>query len=472
MSETRFAGDVDVNKVAIVGDYGYFDISKLTIGIDMYENIFFPFVRGIITIDDAQDTINKINFKEKEFLELEFNTPDKKGYKSTYYIYKVSDKVKTADKKNIYSIYFIHVDAVNEMITKITKNYSDKPHITIDKIVKGSAGKEGLESSEKVDVEETQKKLTYVSNNWSPCQNAYYLSRYAVSTKNNPAYLFFQNNEGYHFKTFDKLIEQEPKAKFKLDNFNNTPKTSCSSNKDLKEYYERILTVKFPQMFNFGYETMMGVFQSLTVNYDQVKKQYVATTHDDNWGKFDHLNKEQKMKEPPKKHERAAVATMGQKEFTFDEQEDGTNIPTKQERDAIFARYSRTKTKISVFGNSELWAGNVVELEVIKQKSMDENTGESEGMIDPTYSGKYIISAVAHHVNKENYETHLELIRDAFQESEESKNKNPKDEKPKDKPIDGTPKPDDGGEVPIFETSAEAERYNSATGRRAKFRNL
>ena len=61
MSAARFPGDVDVNKVAIVGASGYFDITKLTIGIDVYENIFFPFVRGIITVDDAQDTINKIN---------------------------------------------------------------------------------------------------------------------------------------------------------------------------------------------------------------------------------------------------------------------------------------------------------------------------------------------------------------------------------------------------------------------------
>lgn len=470
MSGARFAGDVDVNKVAIVGDSGYFDISKLTIGIDMYENIFFPFVRGIVTIDDAQDSINKINFKEKEFLELEFNTPDKEGYKSTYYIYKVSDKVKTADKKNIYSIYFIHVDAVNELISKLSKTFKDKPHITVDQIIKEKVP-DGLESKEKLDVEDTNKKLTYTSNYWSPCQNIYHLCKYAVSTKDNPAYLFFQNNEGYHFKTFDKLIEQEPKAKFKLDNFDHTPKTSCSSNKDLTEYYERILTVKFPQMFNFGYETLSGVFQSLSLNYDQVKKKYVSTIHDDNWDKVDHLNKEQKMKEGPKKNEHAAQEAFGQKEFTYEDQEDGTNIPTKQERDAIFARYARTKTKISVFGNSELWAGNVVELEVIKQKGMDEASGESAGMVDPTYSGKYIISAVAHHVNKENYETHLELIRDAFQESEEDSDK-PKDEKPKDEKPDGTPKPDDGSYVPTFDTSAEAEQYNRETGGRARFRNL
>ncbi len=419
MSGARFPGDVDVNKVAIVGASGYFDITKLTIGIDVYENIFFPFVRGIITVDDAQDTINKINFKEKEFLELDFNTPDKKGYKSTYYIYKVSDKVKTADAKVIYSIYFTHVDAINELISKISKTFKDKPHTTVEQIIKESVPN-GLESSEKVDVEETDKKLIYTSNYWSPCQNIYHLCKYAVSTKKNPAYLFFQNNEGYHFKTFDKLIEQEPKAKFKQDNFDHLPKTSCSSNKDLQEHYQRILTVKFPQMFNFGYETLMGVFQSLSVNYDQVKKQYIATTHDDNWGKITHPNEEQRMKEGPKKNELAALEPFGQKEFTHEGQEDGTNIPTKQERDAIFARYARTKTKIAVFGNSELYAGNIVELEVIKHQTMDESSGESEGLVDPTYSGKYIICAVGHHINKENYETHMELIRDAFQKSEGS----------------------------------------------------
>ncbi len=135
------------------------------------------------------------------------------------------------------------------------------------------------------------------------------------------------------------------------------------------------------------------------------------------------LNEEQKMVQGPKKDKLAALETFGKTEYKFEGQEDGTNLTTKQERDAIFARYARTKTKISVFGNSELWAGNVVELEVIKHKSMDEISGESSGIIDPTYSGKYIISAVAHHVNKENYETHLELIRDSFQESEQDSDK-------------------------------------------------
>jgi len=434
MSAPRFAGDVDVNKVAIVGASGYFDITKITIGIDVYENIFFPFVRGIITINDAQDTLNLINFKEREYLELDFNTPDKKGYKSTYYIYKVSDRVKSTDKSVIYRIYFTHISAISELVSKISQNFNDKHHIIAEKIIKAAAPR-GLEYSDKIEVEESVKNIQFVAGNWTPTQTIYYLTKYAVNAKNNPAYLFYQNNEGYHFKSFDKLIEQEPKEKYKYDNYDHAPENSCAL-KNFDEHYKRILTINFPQLFNFSYESMMGVFSALSMHYDNVKKQYVATKIDDNWNKVDHLNPEQKIVVVPKKNEHASHQTHGQIEYGFNDQEDNTNIPTKQEREAIFARYARSKISMSVFGNSELYAGNVVELEVIKHKPLDESTGTSEGMIDKTYSGKYIISSIGHHIDKENYETHLELIRDSFLDNEEEKKEEKKDDTKKEKPTD------------------------------------
>lgn len=466
MSGVRFAGDVEVKKVEIEGDSGSYDITKLTIGIDVYENIFFPFVRGIITVDDAQDTINKINFKEKEYLNLEFNTPDKKGYKGKYYIYKIDNRIKTNDKKVVYSIYFGHVSMISELVSKISKNFNDKPHTIAEKIIKASVP-EGLDFQDKIETEECSKKLQFVSAYWTPCQTIYYLTKHGVSTKNNPAYLFFQNNEGYHFKTFDKLIEQEPKAKLKHDNFDHSPDSSCAiSNFD--EHYKRVLSIKFPQFFNFAYETMAGVFESVTMSYDQLKKQYVQTPHDDNYEKVDHLNDEKRLgEEPPKKDKLASKHVPGQSEYKFAGQEDGTNNTTKQDRDAIFARYARGKLSMSIFGNSELYAGNVVELEVNKFKTLEDDGASN----DETYSGKYIISSVGHHVNKENYETHLELIRDSFIKSEESKKKEPEDKKDDKKPDSNAPTkpPPDLDNVPTFNNKEDAMRYSAQTGKLSKW---
>jgi len=477
MSAPRFAGDVDVVKVEITGDSGSFDITKLTIGIDVYENIFYPFVRGIITVDDAQDTINKINFKQTEYLNLEFNTPDKKGYKGKYYIYKIDNRSRTNDKKVIYSIYFSHEAMLHEANSKIAENFNDKPHTIVQQIIKKSVPK-GLEYSDKVEVEECSNKLQYVSPFWTPCQNIYYLTKLAISTKNNPAYLFFQNNEGYHFVTFDKLIEQEPKAKLKQDNFDHSPDSSCAlSNFD--EHYERVLNIKFPQFFNQGYEALEGVFKSVMMTYNQFKKTYEEKENDDNYDSTDHLNDSKRMKTPPKVTKFANKDRRGQKEQTFDGQEDGTNNSTKQNRAAIFARYARGKTTITIFGNSELYAGNVVELDIMKYASLDDGSG-SEGTTDETYSGKYIISAVGHHVNKEKYETHLELIRDSFKKSEEEKKQDPEEKKPDEKkpdekaptekkPADKPSPPPTGKDVPTFSNANDARRYADITGKPAKW---
>ena len=87
----RFAGDVSIDKVRVTTRNGFSqDVSGQVIAIQIFEDIFSPFMTGSIILKESLDLINLMPFAGEEQLELEISTPslENGNIKSTFYIYK------------------------------------------------------------------------------------------------------------------------------------------------------------------------------------------------------------------------------------------------------------------------------------------------------------------------------------------------------------------------------------------------
>ena len=100
-----FAGEIAINQMEIVSINTSFvvDLRMVFVGMNIYEDMFAPFINGTIVIQDANALINKLPIVGEEFLDLDLITPsfpsDKQhAIKGRFYIYKISDRQYANDR--------------------------------------------------------------------------------------------------------------------------------------------------------------------------------------------------------------------------------------------------------------------------------------------------------------------------------------------------------------------------------------
>ena len=87
----RFAGDVLFEKMEIKSLNGqYANIIQQVIGIDIYEDLFSPFISLSIVLKESVDYLNLFPFIGEEYIDLKLTTPlTNVSIEGKFYIYKI-----------------------------------------------------------------------------------------------------------------------------------------------------------------------------------------------------------------------------------------------------------------------------------------------------------------------------------------------------------------------------------------------
>ena len=90
----RNAGDVNIEKVKVISSNGFFqDITNQVIAVQVFEDLFSPFITGSLIVKDSLDLINLFPFVGEEFVELKISTPTLKSpIEGKFYIFKMTDR--------------------------------------------------------------------------------------------------------------------------------------------------------------------------------------------------------------------------------------------------------------------------------------------------------------------------------------------------------------------------------------------
>lgn len=409
----RFAGDVSIDKAVIINPKGFFqDIAAQVITIQFYEDLFSPFITGSLIVKESLDLVNLFPFIGEEFLELEITTPalDGPSISGKYYIYKLTDRDLVGDRSVVYQLHFISVEAIADLNKKTSKGFSGKISDLAKQFLEDKTV--GLETEKKSFIEETSNNVKYISNYWTPVENLIFLQNRAANKNNVPNYVFFENRDGFFFTSLETLYTGNVYQSFVYDKYTRDDRPLGGSIKNIDEDYRRINTITIPTGYDYMDRISNGMISSRLITYDLTTKQYSAKIYDmfTNFDKQKHLNPNSINSQKAIWRSNAMIFNMTKYHSNFTGFGDATNTKYIQERYSLMKLAEANKLQITVPGRTDYTVGQVVEVTLNRIEPISKKETDVD---DKVFSGKYIIAAINHYVDRERHECNIELIKDS-----------------------------------------------------------
>ncbi len=413
------AGDVIVDYITIISrNQVALNVTPQFVSFEITESIFEHYITGIVTIKDSEDLTNFFPLIGNEYLELAFHTPqlgdsvESAQYKKTFFIYRISDKIKQGDRESIYQISVISPEAIVDGNTRVSRTFRGTGEEIMQKILY-----EELCSDKLLVFNETKNNIIFISNYWHPSKCIDYLSENAISKEgDSSSYLFFEDRGGFVWATLNSLVTFPSDIHFRKARY--TPQTQSSfestAQKDILSDYETIIGLRLENGYDFFKRTKSGFYGGEIISYDPNTHQYIHSRSGVDFEGQNHLNSYS----PTPAN--SPVTTGGYVIYrpyvtqNFDNQTAGiedTNIPYKVGRQQTISQLGANKVHLKVHGRSDYTVGKVVLLEVEKDKQISKDDTIT---YDPLISGRYIIASIKHQVNPVEHICLMELMKDSY----------------------------------------------------------
>lgn len=399
-------GDISINAAYIYNAYGTLDVKNIITAINIYEDISSPFITGTLVISDTNNLISEMNFRGEERLRLELKTPildiDRVG---EFHIFKLEDRENMAERKLVYKLQFISIEAFTDQNTKVSKTFRGQISDSIQKICKNY-----LRTGKEIITEATVNNEIHTSNFWSPVQNITFLTKKALNTNNHSCYMFFENNEGFVFSSTEGLFKLPIQQEFTKGHHSRGTDPTQDENIE----YMKVMDMSTPHLYNYINNHNNGLYGGSLYVTD-------IETKDISFMKY-------KAKDEYKKN-----GKLNEGLHIFDTEEDAFSVDSiiktkvinntlyenkpldkdnrETQRNSMLSQTELVKTNIKVFGRCDYTVGRIINLTVYLDRKIDEKTIEEDN-VDKMLSGKYLVSAINHEITNKSHFCYMELIKD------------------------------------------------------------
>ena len=361
----------------------------------------------ILEIEDKQKTPNKLSFKAD----------------SSFYVNRVRD-VDPGTQKDVYSIDLCTREFIANEQTRVVKRYDGKISDSVQSIL---TDQRGLNTQKNVETDTTLINYNFIGNDrkpfyvntWLASKSVPELSVDGKSARGGTAgYLFYENYEGFKFKSIDKLFEQEPVRKYIYNNVADKP----------QGYDDKILSYTIERDIDLQQNLTLGTYSNRSIFFDfyandyQVRDFNVDDYQKDriiNAGKDDILYVAEEFRKPTSRlmNHVLDVGTMPSGKSSDEQLKTWKNKPYAPTYDAAdtmvqsIMRYNQMftiKVNIVVPGDFSLKAGQMIFCE-FPELTIDKNTDTNKQS-----GGIYMIASLCHRVTPRDTFTSLSLVRDTF----------------------------------------------------------
>lgn len=415
----RFAGDVNVDSVVISSDItnNAFNIKNQLIQINIFEDMFSPFITGELIFRESNDFINNFPFVGEESLEILLQTPtldEKSGgvFKGKFRIYKLDSKVQYAERNSIYIVKFISKDATTDLNKRLSRSFSGKISDIAEQLI---VDKIGLGTKTTVNIETTSNNTKYVSNYWTPIRNINYITEQARNSKDIASYVFFENRYGYNFVSLDALNSAYPIQKFENVPSGKEISPSGGSTRVVERDYSRIVDLRIPVNYDYMKSATNGTFGSVLTYVDLLSKRYTKSAYsyfDDFYDQV-RLNKFPiSSSSLPVSYESTMLTDITHNGL-FTGFGDVSNVKSIQSRISRLRQAQSFKIEIDVAGRFDYTVGSVVIVTSYKSEPVRQEDDIQDNK-DKIISGSYLISAINHIITRERHDCTMELIKDSM----------------------------------------------------------
>ena len=352
----------------------------------------------LVSFEDGNKTPNKLNF----------TTDDKALYLNK------REKISEHTQKTIYSIELVSKEFLTNESLRVVKRYDGRISDSVDKILK-----EVVKTEKELDIEVTENKFNFIGTNKKPYWTILWLCKKSIPQKQgsvgkSAGYFFFENYDGFKFKSVDGLFDRTPVLKYIYNN-------STSSVVPVG-YDGKILKFKSSSGGDFQSNLMMGTYNANNKGFNSKESSYRENPIDSVAQEagvtfagtdFNFVNS-------------LFTADPSRITYSFDSVgflPDGKNLQEQLERSSDLdmdksqimnqasMRYNQVFTmqlNITIPGDFNLRAGDLIFCDFPEQSSKPNQETNKR------LSGVYLISGLCHHIKPNETYTYLELIRDSY----------------------------------------------------------
>ena len=455
----EFAGDYDLKYIHLHNHRGQglknsekgIDINHMVAEFNIYESIFSSSVTGSLVIVDTKNLIGNLPIQGTERLSFKLsskqtntspeNTIDcteKSGH--PMHIYKLANKEQLNDTTQKYTLYFASREFVRNLRTRISESFEGTMDQMVNKIFKDP---NYLDSRKTLHYQKTRNKDKVVIPNLNPFDAIGLLCKRSLpdsSTDKGAGYLFYETTKGFHFRTWDNLCAEKnnskgrtPVAKFRYVQSVASDFLKGTEDK-IKEGFKGVENYKFLNNFHdVAANTAMGTYGHRVITHNIYDKSYKIddfhyhnsfheTGHTDNNPAITGSAVDYDMVEgaaPKQKgvsdypESRVSLWATTQYAHGKDTGNFGTDVTLDGKVEALRVAqtnqiHAGTILQMTVMGQSWLQPGDVIQFDI----QTVEDRERAPSILDPHFSGRYIITDIRHRVSGETYKQILTCAKD------------------------------------------------------------
>lgn len=372
-------GAVEIHEATIVGQRGVVDISPLMLSAEVYENVKAPGIVAKVAVLENASLATALPINGEEYLRLTFSTPSMNEV--SYFLRLTAmgkPQVQGSGGTKTYELTAVSPEVFTHKRTQVQKSYNTNIHSAVQDIVKTYLG-----SSKSVFTNATNGIQKYIVSNKKPFQAIHELRKRAASTNwTSSAYVFYEDQDGYNFVTLEYLLSLNSVAQYRND--------FSVSQSVRDDSFWNILAIEHLEQFDTARKTGEGAFAVNMAVFDFKTMQYSSKVVQPNFSSLQLADKNRMSTDAfVQEQGQTPARTMYVTRDAFQPDtyvEDFTpNLIT------LVSELDQNKIRILVNGNSELKAGNCIDLGLLEATA---KSGDKDQ--DTLISGKYLITGLVH----------------------------------------------------------------------------
>lgn len=378
--------------------------------ISYYESLFSPSVNVTIETTDVSGFVSREEIYGGQSIEISIkmfdpDIDDFKIKKDKHGLVVNSVKNVTMDfKESKSTLECVSKDFLRNEVARLNRRFTGNITEIVKKIMEEEP--KGIKTTKDIEVDQATNSYTFCGNLKRSIDTIQWLQPKAKS-ENQFGFLFFEDYDGYKFKSIESLLKQEP--------FTDQPfEMSQASTSSRFAILDAVMVQTNDIFLNM---------RSGTYNNDTTYIDLISQTKSVDDFKIDNLKD---LKDPPKLPDNLTDST-SRKMLRFDDpgvMQKGSKREDEQPKEELAKiqnqSYARNNLlfsqalKIKVSFNPSLRVGKIIEVRLPVDTDSSESGVKYQKLGKGDLSGKYLISELRHKVGSNKSSTHLTLVRDLF----------------------------------------------------------
>lgn len=435
MNELQYAGEYDLLECKLhTAKFKTVDLRQETLEINIYEDILKGGLTGSILVADTHSLITSLPITGEEELSIKIKTPGFNHKNSSldftgermFALNAITMRAELSQGSQIYALSFVSQELMIANRITVSKSYTDNISTMVEDIL---SSEQYIGTKKELFIEPTQGVRKIVIPNSYPYAAINKLANESYSAKNSsPHYLFYEDADGFHFRTLQDLYEQPSVGLFHYgENFkNNSTPTDFEPKIETIIDLKRILKYELHNNNDMFENARSGMLASTNIAHDIYSKKYTK----EEYNYFDEFETNRRISNTsnPKYSEKINLNRYS-KGRTFvnpisttdgnDANHSGSYTPNKKDEMSFSDRQSRmfemlkgTSLTATIPGNTAMRVGKVLNLDlpVIGIDHDDELT-------DKYLSGNFMVQKIRHQfsIPTKQHFIHMQLTKDCIE---------------------------------------------------------